>query len=55
MDVNGMDIICPYSNLIRLKGLRSYLYLSTQYLICIRICKVGYLRRRYPFKSYLMH
>jgi hypothetical protein len=42
--------------LIRLRGLRSDPYPSpgSQYLIfiCIRILKVGYLRCRYPFKSY---
>jgi hypothetical protein len=65
-DVNDVDIICPYSNLIR--GLRSNLYSSLsksiQYLIRIRfisispiyiyisIIKFGYLKYRYLFKSH---
>lgn len=65
-DVNDVDIICPYSNLIR--DLRSNLYSSLsksiQYLIRIRfisisliyiyisIIKFGYLKYRYLFKSH---
>jgi hypothetical protein len=38
-NVNDTDIICPYSNLICLRELRSYPYpsLDTQYPIFIRI------------------
>jgi hypothetical protein len=59
-DVNGMDIIRPYSNPIRLKRVEIWSISEFGYsvfdpypiFICIRIIKVVYLRCRYLFKSY---